>query len=133
LVQLLWDLGLEIGHSIRTVDECMSESAPTSRCRPACSKRGWSTARRRVRRAAARYARRWTPQAFFHAKTAEMRLRHAKYEDTPYSLEPNVKESPGALRDLQVILWVAKAAGLAIPGRQLAIRGLITRRPKRAS
>jgi [protein-PII] uridylyltransferase len=70
-------------------------------------------------------------QAFFHAKTAEMRLRHAKYEFTPFSLEPNVKESPGALRDLQVILWVAKAAGLANSWGQLAMRGLITREEAR--
>ena len=66
------------------------------------------------------------PQAFFQAKTAEMRLRHAKYEDTAFALEPNCKESPGGLRDLQVILWVAKAAGLANSWGQLATRGLIT-------
>jgi UTP:GlnB (protein PII) uridylyltransferase len=56
------------------------------------------------------------PQAFFVAKTLELRQRHTKYENTPYSLEPNCKESPGGLRDLQVILWVAKAAGLARAG-----------------
>ena len=42
------------------------------------------------------------PKAFLRAKTLEMRQRHQKYEDTPYSLEPNCKESPGGLRDLQV-------------------------------
>ncbi|MFX8616523.1 hypothetical protein ABTM15_19630, partial [Acinetobacter baumannii] len=47
-------------------------------------------------------------KAFFRAKVMEMRQRHSKYEDTPYSLEPNCKESPGGLRDLQLILWVAK-------------------------
>ncbi len=52
------------------------------------------------------------PQAFLRAKTLEMRQRHVKYEDTPYSLEPNCKESPGGLRDLQVVIWVARAAGL---------------------
>src|SRR6478752_3948272 len=55
-----------------------------------------------------------------------MRQRHVKYEDTPYSLEPNCKESPGGLRDLQVIIWVAKAAGLGDSWRKLAERGLIT-------
>jgi [protein-PII] uridylyltransferase len=55
-----------------------------------------------------------------------MRQRHAKYEDTAFSLEPNVKESPGGLRDLHVILWMAKAAGLANSWRTLAVRGLIT-------
>src|SRR5690606_27324600 len=52
--------------------------------------------------------------------------RHVKYEDTPYSLEPNCKESPGGLRDLQVILWVAMAAGLGDSWSKLAARGMIT-------
>ncbi len=52
------------------------------------------------------------PKAFFVAKQLEMRQRHQKFENTPYALEPNCKESPGGLRDLQIILWVAKAAGL---------------------
>jgi [protein-PII] uridylyltransferase len=131
-VQLLWDLGLEIGHSIRTVDECMSESAADITVQTSLLEA------RLVAGSASlfgvlqqRYAAAMDPQAFFHAKTAEMRLRHAKYEFTPYSLEPNVKESPGALRDLQVILWVAKAAGLGNSWTQLAIRGLITREEAR--
>jgi [protein-PII] uridylyltransferase len=66
------------------------------------------------------------PQAFFVAKTLELRQRHTKYEDTPYALEPNCKESPGGLRDLQVILWVAKAAGLGQSWDELASHGLVT-------
>eukprot|EP01032_Pedospumella_encystans_P007194 gene7194-8630_t len=66
------------------------------------------------------------PQAFFHAKMLEMKQRHAKYEDTPFSLEPNCKESPGGLRDLQVILWVAKAAGYGDNWQALAANGLAT-------
>jgi [protein-PII] uridylyltransferase len=57
------------------------------------------------------------PKAFLRAKTLEMRQRHVKYEGTPYALEPNCKESPGGLRDLQVVIWVARAAGLGAPGR----------------
>ena len=113
-VQLLWDLGLEIGHAIRTVDECMSESAADITVQTSLLEArlvsGSQTVFNELLR---RYDEAMDPQAFFQAKTAEMRLRHAKYEYTPFSLEPNVKESPGALRDLQVILWVAKAAGLA--------------------
>jgi [protein-PII] uridylyltransferase len=56
------------------------------------------------------------PQAFFVAKTLEMRQRHNKFENTPYSLEPNCKESPGGLRDLQVILWVAAPPASARAG-----------------
>ncbi|MCE3602231.1 [protein-PII] uridylyltransferase [Massilia sp. P8910] len=127
LVQMLWDLGLEIGHSIRTIDECMSESkaditVQTSllEARLVC---GDAMLFEQLQE---RYLGALDPRAFFHAKAAEMRLRHAKYEDTAFSLEPNVKESPGGLRDLQVILWVAKAAGLANSWGQLATRGLIT-------
>lgn len=127
LVRLFWDIGLEIGHSIRTVEECLCESAAditvqTSLLearRVAGSFKLFHFLQDRCRAA-------MDPQAFFHAKTLEMRQRHVKYEDTPYSLEPNCKESPGGLRDLQVILWVAKAAGLGDSWRKLAERGLIT-------
>jgi [protein-PII] uridylyltransferase len=132
LVQLLWDLGLEIGHSIRTVDECMVESeaditVQTSllEARLVIGDPGLFSQLEK------RYHEAMDPQAFFHAKTAEMRLRHAKYEYTAFALEPNCKESPGALRDLQVILWVAKAAGLASSWGQLAMRELITREEAR--
>jgi [protein-PII] uridylyltransferase len=67
------------------------------------------------------------PQAFFVAKTLEMRQRHTKFEDTPYALEPNCKESPGGLRDLQVILWVARAAGLGNNWDALVRKGLATK------
>ena len=66
------------------------------------------------------------PKAFFVAKTLEMRQRHTKYENTPYALEPNCKESPGGLRDLQIILWVSKAAGLGSSWDDLARKGLAT-------
>ena len=66
------------------------------------------------------------PRAFLRAKTLEMQQRHVKYEGTPYALEPNCKESPGGLRDLQVVIWVARAAGLGRTWRELAAKGLIT-------
>lgn len=66
------------------------------------------------------------PQAFWVAKTLEMRQRHTKFEDTPYALEPNCKESPGGMRDLQVILWVARAANLGNSWDELARKGLAT-------
>jgi [protein-PII] uridylyltransferase len=66
------------------------------------------------------------PKAFLVAKTLEMRQRHTKYDNTPYALEPNCKESPGGLRDLQLILWVAKAAGLGGSWKELAASGMAT-------
>lgn len=127
LVQLFWDLGLEIGHSIRTVDECLTEAAADITVQTSLLEARLVTGNRRLFRTLRERCRAaMDPQAFFRAKTLEMRQRHAKYEDTPYSLEPNCKESPGGLRDLQVILWVAKAARLGDSWRKLAARGLIT-------
>lgn len=128
LVQLLWDLGLEIGHSIRTVDECLVESSADITVQTSLLEARLVTGDGALfEQLQRRYRDALDPQAFFQAKTAEMRLRHAKHEYTAFALEPNCKESPGALRDLQVILWVAKAAGLADTWGQLATRGLITR------
>ena len=83
---------------------CIEAAAATSRSRPAA--RGALPRRqprlfRELRRSAA--SERCDPAAFFEAKMLEQQQRHAKHQDTPYTLEPNVKESPGGLRDLQVI------------------------------
>ncbi|HJV82666.1 [protein-PII] uridylyltransferase [Noviherbaspirillum sp.] len=127
LVQLFWDIGLEMGHSIRTVDECLIESAADITVQTSLLEGRFITGSRKLFQFLQdRHTAAINPQAFFQAKTLEMRQRHAKYEDTPYSLEPNCKESPGGLRDLQVIIWVAKAAGLGDSWRKLAERGLIT-------
>jgi [protein-PII] uridylyltransferase len=127
LVQLFWDLGLEFGHSIRTVDECLSQAAADITVQTSLLESRLVAGNRRLfRRLRERCSTAMDAKAFFQAKTLEMRQRHAKYQDTPYSLEPNCKESPGGLRDLQVIVWVAKAAGLGDSWSKLAVRGLIT-------
>ena len=122
-----WDVGLEIGSSVRTLDECLVEAA-----RDVTVQTALLESRRIVGNAAlveefqAAFFKAMDPQAFFVAKTLEMQQRHTKFEDTPYSLEPNCKESPGGLRDLQVILWVAKAAGYGQNWSALAKNGLAT-------
>jgi len=127
LVQLLWDIGLHIGHSIRTIEECLSEAAADITVQTSLLEARYVAGNRKLfLHLQDRCQAAINPRAFFQAKTLEMRQRHVKYEDTPYSLEPNCKESPGGLRDLQVILWVAKAAGLGDSWRKLADRGLIT-------
>jgi len=122
-----WDTGLEIGSSVRTVAECvvMAQSDVTVQTallesRALCGSRSAFTQFRRT------ISKVMDPKAFLVAKTLEMRQRHQKYEDTPYSLEPNCKESPGGLRDLQVVIWIARAAGLGKNWSALAARGLIT-------
>jgi len=127
LVQLFWDIGLEIGHSIRTIDECMTEAAADITVQTSLLEaRLVAGSEAQFTLLQQRYNAAMDPRAFFQAKTLELHQRHAKYEDTPYSLEPNCKESPGGLRDLQVILWVAKAAGLGNSWAELAEHGLIT-------
>lgn len=127
LVQLFWDIGLELGHSIRTVEECLTESAADITVQTSLLEARLVAGNRRLFHLLRReLGAAMDAQSFFQAKTLEMRQRHAKYEDTPYSLEPNCKESPGGLRDLQVILWVARAARLGESWHQLAERGLIT-------
>ena len=122
-----WDAGLEIGSSVRTISQCLAEAAKdvtvqTSilESRLVCGdSRLFGRMREELRLA-------MDPRAFFVAKTLEMRQRHSKFEETPYALEPNCKESPGGLRDLQVVLWVAKAAGLGKNWDELARKGLLT-------
>ena len=127
LVQMLWDLGLEIGHSIRTVDECLSESAADITVQTSLIEARLITGNRRLfEELQQRSSQAMDARAFFQDKVLELRQRHVKYENTPYSLEPNCKESPGGLRDLQVILWVARAAGLGSSWRELAASNMIT-------
>ena len=122
-----WDAGLEIGSSVRTVDECVALARSDVTVQTALLEARFLDGERKVfstfqkATAAAMDAK-----AFLRAKSLEMQQRHQKYENTPYSLEPNCKESPGGLRDLQTVIWVARGAGLGRTWQQLAAHGLIT-------
>jgi [protein-PII] uridylyltransferase len=122
-----WDAGLEIGSSVRTVSECVAQAEADVTVQTSLLE-SRPIAGDTVLHAG--FVRRFLPtidpKAYFVAKTLEMRQRHTKFENTPYSLEPNCKESPGGLRDLQVILWVAKAAGLGRSWDELARNGIAT-------
>ncbi len=122
-----WDIGLEIGSSVRTLSECVSESASDVTVQTALLESRYVCGDRRVfngfRRA---NTASMDAKAFLRAKMLEMEQRHRKFEDTPYSLEPNCKESPGGLRDLQLVMWVARAAGFGKTWTALAAKGLIT-------
>ncbi|MEQ1686604.1 MAG: [protein-PII] uridylyltransferase [Burkholderiaceae bacterium] len=122
-----WDIGLEIGSSVRTVAECVALAESDVTVQTALLESRYLCGSRRVFnsfRHANSHA--MDAKAFLRAKTLEMVQRHRKFEDTPYSLEPNCKESPGGLRDLQVVIWVARAAGLGKNWSALAAKGLIT-------
>ena len=122
-----WDVGLEIGSSVRTLSECLQESEKDVTVQTSLLEARLLAGNAGLfKQFQKSFAEAMDPRAFFVAKTLEMRQRHNKYENTPYALEPNCKESPGGLRDLQVILWVARAAGLGKSWEELARKGLAT-------
>ena len=124
---MLWDIGLEVGHSVRTIAECEAEMAGDVTVRTSLLEhRLIAGSRRLYRRFRRAFAAAMDARHFYEAKVLEQQQRHLKYHDTAYNLEPNLKESPGGLRDLQTVLWIARAAGLGRSWRELAQAGLIT-------
>jgi [protein-PII] uridylyltransferase len=122
-----WDSGLEIGSSVRTVADCVEEASKDVTVQTSLLEvRLVAGQSKNFVRLQEQLAAVLDPRAFFVAKTLEMQQRHNKFENTPYALEPNCKESPGGLRDLQVVLWVASAAGLGKSWDDLARSGLAT-------
>ncbi|MDD3354403.1 [protein-PII] uridylyltransferase [Zoogloea sp.] len=127
LIGLLWDVGLEIGHSVRTIDGCLEEAEQDitvmTNLLEARLIHGNTPLFKRFQE---RLHGQLNPGQFFKAKRLEQEQRYTRHNDTPYSLEPNCKESPGGLRDLQLIGWISRAAGLGTHWRDLARHGLIT-------
>jgi [protein-PII] uridylyltransferase len=127
LIGVLWDLGLDLGHSVRTEAECLQEAERDITVQTALTEaRCVIGNRRHFNRLKRAVATQLDIRSFFRAKLLELQQRHAKFQDTPFALEPNCKESPGGLRDLQVILWIARAGKLGNSWAQLARRGLLT-------
>lgn len=107
----LWDNGLSLGHSVRTISECLAFAKEDLATQTALIEgRLLSGSQSVFDTFYQSFHEDLDLHTFWRAKIAEMRQRHAKYDDTPYSLEPNCKESPGGLRDLHLMLWLAKAA-----------------------
>jgi len=126
----LWDIGLEVGHSVRSIDDCQRESlADISVATTLFEARllaGPESLFAGMRRALAP-DRLWSSQDFFEAKVKEQTERHHRYFDTAYNLEPNVKSSPGGLRDIQTIGWVAKRHFGTDTLDELVAHGFLTR------
>jgi [protein-PII] uridylyltransferase len=126
----LWDIGLEVGHSVRSIDDCQRESlADISVATTLFEARllaGPEPLFAGMRRALAP-DRLWSSQDFFEAKCKEQTERHHRYFDTAYNLEPNVKSSPGGLRDIQTIGWVAKRHFGTDTLDELVAHGFLTR------
>lgn len=123
----LWDIGLEIGHSVRTLEECLLASQGDITIETNLLEARWLTGNATLfeilRRA---FASQLDVRQFYKAKRLEQAQRYTRHNDTPYALEPNCKESPGGLRDLQMLGWISRAAGLGPNWRELARQRLIT-------
>ncbi|MGH8800756.1 MAG: [protein-PII] uridylyltransferase, partial [Casimicrobiaceae bacterium] len=133
LLAALWDIGLELAHAVRTLAECATEMAADITVRTSLLEHRFVAGSRRV------YAEfvdafdlSLDVRAFHAAKALEQQQRHLRYHDAAYNLEPNIKESPGGLRDLQTVIWIARAAGLGRTWHELAQHGLITLAEARA-
>ena len=110
-ITFLWDINLDVGHSVRTIDESTEMAAKDITVITNLIESRTligpddllATLKLHVD-----ISQMWDGQSFYQAKLAEQKQRHAKYQNTAYNLEPNLKECPGGLRDMQVIDWVAK-------------------------
>jgi len=110
-LMLLWDIGLEVGHSVRTLSECREQAEADitvatnlMEARLLCG----PEALFQKMRASVGPDQVWPSRDFFAAKLAEQQNRYERFDDAVYNLEPNVKEGPGGLRDAQMIGWVMK-------------------------
>ncbi len=108
-IRFLWDIGFEIGHSVRTVNDCIKHSRADltvmTNLLEARHCAGSPTLFGQLE-AAIQESNIWPARKFFEAKVQEQEQRHRKFADTAYNLEPNIKEGPGGLRDLHTIAWV---------------------------
>src|SRR5919109_2373497 len=129
LVAFLWDIGLEVGHSVRTVGECAEECVGDVGVMTTLLEARLVTGDAQLlgaMRSALAPERLWPVKPFFEAKLREQAERHLKANDTAYNLEPNVKTGPGGLRDIQTIAWVAKRHFGADTLDGLATHGFLT-------
>jgi [protein-PII] uridylyltransferase len=126
LIGLLWDLGLHVGHSVRRLSECLTEAAGDITIQTNLLESRLLAGDRALYAA---YRQAFTghldPVAFFEAKRLEQRNRHGRFADRALLLEPNLKESPGGLRDVQTAGWVCQAVGLPADFGGLARAGLM--------
>lgn len=126
-VTLLWSLGLTVGTNVRTKAETLKITASDITAATAFLEARWIYGNKALfKDTHDTFLQELDSRMFFRSKMLEMRQRHQKYGDTPYALEPNIKEGLGGLRDLQVFLWYAKAAGYGTSWKEMAQAGLIT-------
>ena len=123
-----WDLGFEVGHSVRSVDECITEArADVTVATSLLERRNIVGAIANPDALDQRWQQSFDVEHFVKAKRYEQQQRYARFEDTAYNLEPNIKESPGGLRDVQMVLWLSRAISGASTLDALVAQGYLNR------
>ncbi len=123
-----WDLGFEIGHSVRSVEDCILQAeADITVATSILERRAIVGAEGNLQKLDQRWQQTFDVDHFVKAKRFEQQQRYVRFEDTAYNLEPNVKESPGGLRDVQMVLWLARAITGASSLEALVTQGYINR------
>jgi [protein-PII] uridylyltransferase len=126
LVGALWDIGLDVGHSVRTIPECLEQArGDITVSTTLMESRLVAGSRRLFARLREALDAGFDVEGFFNAKRLEQDQRHQRYHEASTNLEPNLKESPGGLRDLQMILWISQACGAGVSWKDLAASGVI--------
>ncbi len=125
-VTFLWDIGLDIGQSVRTIKETYNLAKEDVTIATNLIESRWLIGDKGVFEGLQKKIQSrtfWPSKDFFLAKFEEQQKRHGKFNDTSYNLEPNIKENPGCLRDIQAIGWVAKKHFSALKGQELVDAG----------
>ncbi|MEH6607703.1 MAG: nucleotidyltransferase domain-containing protein, partial [Pseudomonadales bacterium] len=128
-VTLLWDISLDVGHSVRTVAECAEQAAKditvVTNIMESRTLTGSEELRQQMLQATSS-KHMWSSRQFYSAKWEEQIIRHKKFANTEYNLEPNIKNGPGSLRDIQMISWIAQRHFDCSHKDSLADFGLLT-------
>lgn len=128
LISVLWDLGLNIGHSVRSLPECINEASEDATIQTNLLEARFLCGSEPIfSDFSIKVSQQLDAEKFLKAKIDEQNIRHKKANDTGYNLEPNIKESPGGLRDLHSVLWIAQSQGLGNTWLSLSKNGVINK------
>ena len=125
----LWDIGLKPGQSVRTIPECIQVATDDQCVFTTLLEARLITGNQELFNALQQQIVSdaiWPCETFFNTKLEEQQKRHNRYHDTAYNLEPNIKEGPGGLRDIQTITWIFTRHYLQAQPAQLIEMGYLT-------
>ena len=125
----LWSLGLTVGYSVRSIEECLEQAEVDITAQTAMLESRLIAGNEELFKTYSEtMEKNLNLKKFYRAKFIEQQQRHLKYHESSYALEPNIKEAPGGLRDLNILIWVLRAAHLGDTWQEVFEKGLITRR-----